>query len=200
MKNNPIRSAIGFLLIGIMCAVASEGCKTKSMAITHTIYSPLLINNFKHDTVRVVEKHMTQAEYRKYLQDFYKGNFDEMFAPKFMRLESIIANQAKSIEAFANYQQQTRHRTDSIAHERNYYRDLWATNMNKSLSYQKQLIALQKALIKQEQEDRISQAQQIKTNTIMSIAALLGTFVIAIALFLLYYKVNKLYKTYNPNA
>lgn len=98
MKNNPIRSAIGFLLIGIMCAVASEGCKTKSMAITRTIYSPLLINNFKHDTVRVVEKHMTPEEYQAYLQKFYKANFETLMQPEFRRLNGIITQQAASIQ------------------------------------------------------------------------------------------------------
>lgn len=123
MKSNPVKSGLGFILIGILCAWCTQSCKTPSLASTDVRYRPLVINNYKHDTLKVVEQKMTPEQYRTIQKEFYEANYKNLFAPEFKRLNGVIENQAVSIQSLTVLIESMRnrniHRSDSMQNELN---------------------------------------------------------------------------------
>lgn len=114
--------ALWMLSFGIMLSVCIYGCKgQKMLANPKVVYRPLIINNYKHDTV--VEKKMTPDEYRAIQKEFYESNYKNLFAPEFKRLNGVIENQANSIQSLTvlleNMRNRNIHRSDSMQNELN---------------------------------------------------------------------------------
>jgi len=138
--------AIFAISFGTCLGLFFQGCKTPSLATTHTVYipQPTIINNFKHDTL--VEKHMTPEQYQMYLQRFYKENFNSMFAPEFKRLSLTIQDQAVSIQKLtdlvSNVRERSIRKTDSM-------RDINNKQQTQLLEYQRGTYERQKEAVKQ---------------------------------------------------
>jgi hypothetical protein len=150
----------------------------------------------KRDTVRLpaTTRKLTQKEAQDYLRKQYKLNYDELVSPDMKRLYAVIESQAKSLHDINQYMEVTRHRTDSIVRERNYYRK---QADNRDSAYQNKVISLQRELIVQAKNAQDSNRRQINFNTIVAVSCLVGVVIIAVSLLGLWYRVNKLYRNFN---
>jgi len=120
MKNSKVFiPGLFALMFGIIGALSIQACKPqKTLAKPIYVYRPLIINQYKHDTIKVIEKTMTPEQYRAIQKEFYESNYTHLFAPEFVRLESVISNQANSISLLTatlkTMRERSIRRTDSM--------------------------------------------------------------------------------------
>lgn len=136
------------MLFGITTACMLQSCKTKSLALEHVVFvpKPTVINNYIHDTLKVVEKHMTPDEYKAYLKQFYKDGFDTMFAPEFRQMSQTMNTQAVEIQKLtdlvSNVRERSIRKTDSM-------REVNNKQTAELLQYQKGTYLRQQEAVKQ---------------------------------------------------
>lgn len=194
MNLKPTKQAFGYLIIGVICAVTVQSCKTNRVAAT-PVFKPMFYfmpSPPKHDTVTLKPHALTDVERQAMINKFYEYGYKNFYGPKFDQLNLVITQQASSLDRLSTILTSTRRRTDSIVKERNYYKENFIHNQVQSLQYQKELIKLQN-------NNFVKNDKQIEVNSIMSISCLIGVFIIALAFFALYYKVNQLTKKFNAH-
>lgn len=189
-------SAFGIVLFAFICTTLVQGCRTPSLAITKpsVVYRPLVLNQYKHDTLITPRKQMTPEQLQDYLLPFYKANFDKLFLPEFTKLNNIINTQALSIQNL----------TKMITSIR--VRSIRSRDSLQALStlYQKELIDIQNKNSQQLRLETESNDKQLKKiNSIVQYLiigwAVLIFMIIGLgcAVYLLHNELKKLYKSLN---
>lgn len=181
-----------FLIMGILAACSP----TLRLATppSSVIYKEVPVVRLKHDTTVLVERHITQEQYRKYLQDFYKTNFDKLLAPQFDKLNDIISKQASSIHEMSNTIVNMRirsiRRNDSMQYVINNER-------TESLRLQREANRQQRIQVNQnaEQIKKLNNVTLLIEIAIGSIILVLG--IIGMVLYWLYFEIKRLKRKIN---
>lgn len=156
----------------------------------------------KQDTPRTKDSRtMTPKQLEYFIAQQYQANYTKFFAPEFKRLNgvvdkqsTVIQDQANSLRVQAGYLITYRKRMDSIAHERNAYRDGQNKAQDSQVYWQKQAIASQKQLIKVITQQSKDNKNQVDANTLLSICCLIGVVIIALLFLYLLYRIRSISK------
>lgn len=198
MTNYPRANVLMFV---IMFAMLSCGTRSK-LALPNTVQISVLdmprlgyvqnVKKPKKDTVTKVE-----------LTDKQRLFYEKYFLPEFASLRLIISKQSYSIESQANSIQQlsdymgiTRHRMDSISHERNFYREKDKQREQQDYAYQKENLRLAKLLIANQKQDALNEKRQVIQNSVIANLALVGVLVLVGIIIGLYRKVSSIDKKF----
>lgn len=197
IANYPREKAALILIVGMMISCSHRIILSKPNTIQingrDLIALPFIpIKEAKKDTAVKVE-----------LTDKQRLFYDKYFLPQFAALKSVIEEQSASIRSqsisiheLSDYQAITRHRTDSIAHERNSYRQLYLSSQTRDLAYQKENNRLANQLLANQKADAVAQHKQIIQNTIMTNVSLVGVVILGLMLYGIYRKVNSIEKKF----
>lgn len=190
-----------FLLIS--CGFIKKGHKKTNILPNKIVMLglPIIPQDIKNpiiDTPSVVIRYrnVTPEQLKAYFDRSYEINFDRLLSPEFKRINKIVTDQALSLKTLSEYMATTRHRTDSIVHERNMYRELYLQSQKNDLKYQKDALSLASQLVKNQKIDAESQKRQIVQNTIVANVALIGVLIIVGIIYGLYKKVNAIDKKF----
>lgn len=188
---------VPFLVVafGLFCFIVSCNTRLKHPVVLAKTYStPMPPIYFFIDTPKTTKPIvLTDSAKKRLLDKFYQYGQDHYYGPRFDKLEAIIDKQAKSIDYLTTYLQVSRHRSDSIVKERNFYRQI---SDAKDTAYQNRVIGLQKQLIGQQSLYDKENRKQINFNTTVAVCCLVGVVAIGLFLLALWLRVNALYKNF----
>lgn len=177
--------AIGCLALGMVVASILQSCKTRTLGIDRYIAVPYI----QQDTIK--PKPLTEAEKQAMIDRFYQYGYNKYYGPQFERLESVITQQTKSISSLTTTLQQMRVRS---IHNRDSMQRIEVAKDSENDKLRHDLLIQQTATAKAEQQQvsqNLTQINQLKSITnflLWGFASLWAIFLLAVAIFYIWFK------------